>query len=101
VAYKPDIDDERESPALEIMDIVAKKGGIVAYNDPFIPEITTHNGHSYKSTALTDENIANADVVVVTTKHSDYDFNRIRKHASLIVDLQNAYKEGFDGVYKL
>ena len=101
VAYKPDIDDERESPALEIMDIVAKKGGTVTYNDPYISEIKTHGGHTYKSVELSAENIENADVVVITTKHSSYDFNKIRQHAHLVVDLQNAYKEGGESVYKL
>jgi len=101
VAYKPNIDDERESPALEIMDIVAKKGGIVSYNDPFIPNITTHDGHTFKSVALSAENLENADVVVFTTKHSAYDVEMIRKHANLIVDLQNAYSERGGNVYKL
>jgi UDP-N-acetyl-D-glucosamine dehydrogenase len=101
VAYKPDIDDERESPALEIIDIVAKTGGMVTYNDPFISEITTHSGNIYKSLELSAENLENADVVVVTTKHSVYDFDMIRKHANLIVDLQNAYSEGGEDIYKL
>jgi len=101
VAYKPDIDDERESPALEIMDIVAKKGGIVTYNDPFISEIKTHSGHAYKSVELSAENLENADVVVVTTKHSIYDFDMIGQHANLIVDLQNAYHNGGKNIYKL
>jgi UDP-N-acetyl-D-glucosamine dehydrogenase len=100
-AYKPNIDDERESPALEIIDIVAKKGGIVTYNDPHIPELTTHDGQTLKSVELSVENLSNTDVVVITTKHSVYDFKTIRKHASLIVDLQNAYNEGEEGIYKL
>jgi UDP-N-acetyl-D-glucosamine dehydrogenase len=100
-AYKPNIDDERESPALEIIDIVAKKGGIVTYNDPLIPEIATHDGHLLKSVELSVENLSNADVVVITTKHSAYNFEMIQKHASLIVDLQNAYSKGGKGIYKL
>ena len=47
VSYKPNIDDERESPAIKIIDIVAKKGGIVSYNDSHIPYITTYEGHSF------------------------------------------------------
>jgi len=101
VAYKPNIDDERESPALEIMNIVAKKGGILTYNDPFIPEITTHDGHILKSVELSAETLSTADVVVITTKHSLYNFEIIQTHASLIVDLQNAYEEGKEGIYKL
>jgi UDP-N-acetyl-D-glucosamine dehydrogenase len=101
VAYKPDIDDERESPALEIMDIVAKKGGIVMYNDPFITEIKIHNGHIYKSVELSVENLENADVIVFTTKHSTYDVEMIRNHTNLIVDLQNAYSNGGESIYRL
>ena len=100
VAYKPDIDDERESPTLEIIDTVAKKGGIVSYNDPFIPHITTHDGHKFDSVELTAENLSNADVVVIATKHTVYDFSMIRKQARLIVDLQNAY-DGGENIYKL
>ena len=100
VAYKPNIDDERESPTIEIIDEVVKKGGVVLYNDPHIPQIATHEGHSFVSVELTAETIANADVVIITTKHSAYDFEMIRKHARLIVDLQNAY-EGGENIYKL
>jgi UDP-N-acetyl-D-glucosamine dehydrogenase len=101
VAYKPNIDDERESPAIEIMDTVVRKGGVVSYNDPHIPHITTHEGHSFASVKLSPETLANADVVVITTKHSVYDFEMIRKYAQLIVDLQNTYHEGSKNLYKL
>lgn len=89
VAYKPNIDDERESPALEIMDIVAGKGGIVSYNDPHIPTIQTPDRASLRSIALTAENLHNADCVVITTNHSVYDAAFITEHARLIVDLRN------------
>jgi UDP-N-acetyl-D-glucosamine dehydrogenase len=89
VAYKPNIDDERESPALEIIDIVAKKGGIVSYNDPYIPKIKTHKGISLSSVDLTPESLSGADVVVITTNHKDYDPDYIMKHSNLIVDLKN------------
>lgn len=89
VAYKPNIDDERESPALEIIDTVTAKGGLVSYNDPYIPMINTHNGVSLKSVELTPETLSQADVVVITTNHRDYDSNFIMKHANLIVDLRN------------
>ena len=101
VAYKPNIDDKRESPALAIMDEMIKKKGIVNYHDPFIPNIITHDGHALKSVELSVENISNADVVVITTKHSTYDFEMIRKHAQLIVDLQNAYSNDAENLYKL
>ena len=101
VAYKPNINDERESPIIEIIDEVAKKNGIVYYNDPYIPHITTHEGHLFSSVELSPKILANADVVVVATKHAVYDFEMIRKHAGLIVDLQNAYSEGGENIDKL
>lgn len=101
VAYKPNIDDERESPALEIMDIVAHKGGEVSYNDPHIPEVTTHDGYRYTSAQLTAETLQNADVVVLTTNHSAFDIPFIQQYAPLIVDMRNMIKEGGEKVYKL
>ena len=89
VAYKPNIDDERESPALEIIDTVTAKGGLVSYNDPYIPMIKTHNGVSLKSVELTPETLSRADIVVITTNHKDYDSDFIMKHSNLIVDLRN------------
>lgn len=101
VAYKPNINDERESPALEIMDIVAHKGGIVAYNDPHIAQATTPEGREYRSVELTAEAIARADCVVLTTKHAAYDLSIVKEHAQMIVDLRNMIPEGGENVYKL
>jgi UDP-N-acetyl-D-glucosamine dehydrogenase len=101
VAYKPDINDERESPALEIMEIVTHKGGIVQYHDPYIPSVQTGHALSLQSLPLTAENLAEADVVVLTTNHSAFDVEFIREHAQMIVDLRNMVKEGGEKVYKL
>lgn len=101
VAYKPNIDDERESPALEIMDITTQKGGEVAYCDPHIPKIVTHQGNSYQSVELTAEELQKADCVVLTTNHSIFDVPFILQHAQLIVDMRNMIEESSDRVYKL
>ncbi|MBN2038724.1 MAG: nucleotide sugar dehydrogenase [Spirochaetes bacterium] len=103
VAYKPDIDDERQSPALKIMDEVAKKNGIVMYHDPYIPEITTDEGREYKSLDLTDSLLKEVDCVVFTTNHSDFDVKNIVAKAGIIVDLRNATDGIVDGdkIYKL
>jgi UDP-N-acetyl-D-glucosamine dehydrogenase len=107
VAYKPNINDERESPALEIMEIVAYKGGNVQYHDPFIPHVQTHYNESpdnqkiLYSIDLTAEALARADVVVLTTNHSAFDVKFIQEHANMIVDLRNMIKEGGEKVYKL
>jgi len=101
VAYKPNINDERESPALDIMDIVAYKGGEVSYHDPYIAKVRTNEGRLYESVELTKETLGSADCVVLTTNHKDFDTGFIQKHAGLIVDLRNTIKESTDSVYKL
>lgn len=101
VAYKPNIDDERESPAMEIMDIIARKGGVVSYHDPHIPKIKTNKGDTYLSVQLTKEILDDADLVVLTTNHEVFDVDFIKSHAKMIVDLRNMIKENSDSVYKL
>ncbi len=101
VAYKPDINDERESPALEIMDITSHKGGLVSYNDPHIPKVRTNEGRIFESVDLTEKAIAEADCVVLTTNHKAFDLSFIQKHAKLIVDMRNMVKEKSDSVFKL
>ena len=100
VAYKPNIDDERESPTLKIMDEVAKKGGEVSYHDPFISSVKTED-HSYKSVELNKEVLNQADCVVITTNHADFDIDFIVKESKLIVDLRNAIKEISEKVYTI
>jgi UDP-N-acetyl-D-glucosamine dehydrogenase len=92
VAYKPDIDDARESPALLVMEQVAKKGARVLYHDPYIPEVVDDNGNRYIGSELTDELIAGADCVVFTTNHGCFDAKRITEKAQLIVDMRNTIK---------
>lgn len=101
VAYKPDINDERESPALEIIQTIIKKGGIVEYHDPYIPSIVTSDGSSLQSVDLTPERLQRADCVVITTNHTDFDVNLISSHARLIVDLRNAIASSKSNIYKL
>jgi UDP-N-acetyl-D-glucosamine dehydrogenase len=98
VAYKPNIDDERESPALDIIDDVVIKGGEVYYNDPYISNIKTKNGNEFQSIYIDD--LSKFDVVVITTNHSSYDYDYILKNSKLIVDLRNSLPNN-DKVYKL
>jgi UDP-N-acetyl-D-glucosamine dehydrogenase len=93
IAYKPDIDDARESPALLVMEQVAKKGACVMYHDPYIPDVTDDHGIHYRGVELTDESISNADCVVFTTNHSCFDVERIVTKAQLVVDTRNAVKQ--------
>jgi UDP-N-acetyl-D-glucosamine dehydrogenase len=106
VAYKPNIDDDRESPALEIMKIVKHKGGNISYHDPYIPilnteEHTSGNSEILESVPLTESILQEADCVVLTTNHEVFDVSFIRDNAKLIVDLRNMIKESDDKVYKL
>ena len=101
VAYKPNINDERESPALEIMDITTHKGGVVSYHDPYISNVKTNEGRKFNSVDLSAESLANADCVVLTTNHKDFDIEFVKGNAELIVDLRNMVKEDGNNVYKL
>ncbi|MBN2638872.1 MAG: nucleotide sugar dehydrogenase [Bacteroidales bacterium] len=101
VAYKPNIDDPRESPALEIMDITAHKGGNVSYHDPYIQTVKTNEGRVFKSVHLTAALLKYADCVVLTTNHKDFDVGYIEEHSNLIVDLRNMIHKSSENVYKL
>lgn len=93
VAYKKDIDDLRESPALEIMEILQEKGAVLTYNDPFIPSLPKTRKHDFShmsSSNLTAELLAAQDVVLIATDHSSVDYAWLVEHASLVVDTRNA-----------
>jgi len=91
-AYKKDIDDPRESPSFKLMEILLNKGAIVDYNDPFVPVLPSMRMYDIQreSVELTPENLNNYDCVLVSTDHSDYDFDFITKHARLLIDTRNA-----------
>lgn len=103
VAYKKDIDDYRESPVLKLVEILEREGAKVTVNDPFIP-VFKHGGKTYKTSPVGDDDIRNADIVVITTDHSCYDYENILKNAKVIYDTRNAMrhiKEGREKIYKL
>lgn len=101
VAYKANIDDDRESPALKIIDEVVKKGGEVTYHDPYIPEVKTTSGDTFFSVKLNDKILQDTDCVVISTNHEAFDPEIIEKEAKLIVDLRNMIPSPSDKVYKL
>ena len=92
VAYKKDVDDPRESPAFEVMELLQKRGALVSYNDPHVPRLPRMRHHTIRldSQPLTPEFLAGQDCVVIVTDHSAYDFEEIVRHAALIVDTRNA-----------
>ncbi len=101
VAYKPDIADERESPALKIIDEVIKKGGEVYYHDPYIPNAKTPEGNQLESQSLEAGFVRSMDCVIISTNHSVFNPKFLIENAKLIVDLRNAVSESSDQVYKL
>ncbi|MBA2705776.1 MAG: nucleotide sugar dehydrogenase [Blastocatellia bacterium] len=96
VAYKQDIDDVRESPALSIIDRLRTKGAEVSYHDPFVKEVRFEDAHTegggqpLDSVPLTDDELRTADCIVIVTNHSGIDYQRVCRLGSLIVDTRNA-----------
>lgn len=89
VAYKRDIDDLRESPALDIIKLLEGQGATVSYHDPYVPAFE-EDGHRYLSVPLTAEAVASADCVMIVTDHSGVDYGLIQRHARSVVDTRNA-----------
>jgi UDP-N-acetyl-D-glucosamine dehydrogenase len=94
VAYKRDVDDARESPALAIMDLLQKKGATILYHDPYIPVLPSFRKYLFKlkSSPLTDRLLHRMDAVVVVTDHSQIDYQWVVKHTPLIIDTRNVTK---------
>jgi len=88
VAYKSDTDDTRESPAIDIIQLLAEKGADVVYHDPLVPSLS-HEGQALESVALTAELLANADAVVIVTDHSSIDYDLIRESGRPVLDTRN------------
>jgi UDP-N-acetyl-D-glucosamine dehydrogenase len=93
IAYKKNIDDMRESPAVEIMELLQAKGAQIAYSDPHVPVFPKMRKYSFDldSVAITPESIADYDCVVVATNHDAFDWKLIAQHAQLIVDTRGVY----------
>jgi UDP-N-acetyl-D-glucosamine dehydrogenase len=104
VAYKRDIDDVRESPAIDIIAELHKKGAVLSYHDPYVPRIPGTNwpgGIDLASEPISAARLAAADCVVILTDHRAFDYATILEHAPLIVDSRNAIKTSAPHVFKL
>jgi len=92
LAYKKDVDDLRESPSIELIELLRARGARVDYNDPHIPR--THRGREHdlrmKSVPLTPQRLGRYDCVLIATDHSAYDYGQIVRHAKLVIDTRNA-----------
>ena len=95
VAYKKDVDDQRESPSLKIIQILQRKGALVSYHDPYVPHCFGHRDYpdlDLWSEELNESLLRKMDAVIVATDHSVYDFDWIVTQASLIIDTRNAIR---------
>jgi UDP-N-acetyl-D-glucosamine dehydrogenase len=90
VAYKKDIDDLRESPALTIIELLQKEGAQVNYNDPYFPRVGKGRKYDLQMTCAPLEKLGQYDCVLIVTDHSDYDYARIVQESQLVVDTRNA-----------
>jgi UDP-N-acetyl-D-glucosamine dehydrogenase len=90
VAYKPDIDDIRESPALDVIGLLQQRGAVVEYHDPYIPSLKTHAGETMESVPDLMAAVRQADAVVIVTNHKVYDYPAILEAARFVFDSRNA-----------
>jgi UDP-N-acetyl-D-glucosamine dehydrogenase len=102
IAYKKDVDDMRESPAVELMELLVARGAKVEYSDPHVPVFPRMRDHRFelKSVPLDAATIAGYDLVLLATDHQAFDYALVRKHARLIVDTRGVYLEPAPNVVK-
>lgn len=104
MAYKKDVDDPRESPSFELLELLMERGVELTYNDPHIPKLPPmrhHDNPDMSSTELTAEFLASQDCVLIATAHSAYDYDFIVKHSQMVLDTRNATKEVTEGREKI
>src|SRR4029078_1305450 len=102
IAYKKNVDDMRESPAVELMELLVRRGARVDYSDPHVPVFPRMREHRFdlKSVALTAESVSSYDLVLLATNHDAFDYEMIGKHANLIVDTRGVYLKPAANVVK-
>ncbi|MDW8468765.1 MAG: nucleotide sugar dehydrogenase [Burkholderiales bacterium] len=102
VAYKKNVDDMRESPAVELMELFARRGAEVAYSDPYVPVFPPLRRHRFdlKSVPLTPQTLAAYDLVLLATDHDAFDYAMIARHARLVVDTRGRYLEPAPNIVK-
>jgi UDP-N-acetyl-D-glucosamine dehydrogenase len=96
VAYKPNISDVRESPALDVIHLLGERGAAISYHDPYVPDLR-HEGFDLQSIELSSAALWRADCVVIVTDHASYDWEWVAGKAGLIVDTRNVIAEGGNG----
>ncbi len=104
VAYKKDVDDVRESPALEIMELLRHKGAVLSYSDPFIPRLHRMRAYDFShmsSLDLTESVLKSHDLAIITTDHTGFDYQFIVDHSAAVVDTRNATRRVTRGREKI
>jgi UDP-N-acetyl-D-glucosamine dehydrogenase len=96
LAYKKNVDDSRESPAAEIMEILRGKGAVISYHDPHVPAFPSMREHKFdlRSEPLDERTLARADCVVLVTDHDAFDYELVARNAALLVDCRGRYPDG-------
>lgn len=102
IAYKKNVDDMRESPAVELMELLREKGVLVDYSDPYFPQFPKMREHHFEleSVELSQDKIKQYELLLLATDHDAFDYELIQKHAKLIVDTRGVYLEPLDNVVK-
>lgn len=102
IAYKKNVDDMRESPSVELMEKLQKKGAVVQYSDPHVPVFPVMRKHSFdlSSVCLNAKVLSEYDCVLIATNHDAFDYELIKTHSRLIVDTRGAYRGIFENVVK-
>lgn len=102
IAYKKNVDDVRESPAIQVMELLAVKQADISYSDPYVPTFPKMREHQFdlSSVELTAEAIRDRDCLILTTHHDAFDYDFIRENATLIVDTRGVYSDRYNNVIK-
>jgi UDP-N-acetyl-D-glucosamine dehydrogenase len=109
VAYKRDVDDPRESPAFELLELLAERGAVLSYSDPHVPVLPAMRRRpalsrasiDWESRELTADYLSAQDLVIIVTDHSAFDYDQIVRHSRLIVDTRNATARVAEGREKI
>jgi UDP-N-acetyl-D-glucosamine dehydrogenase len=96
IAYKKNVDDMRESPSVEVMELLKAKGADVAYSDPFFPSFPPMRKHRFalQSLPLTADTLSSFDALVLATDHDSFDYELIRTHSQLVIDSRGRFAPG-------
>lgn len=102
IAYKKNVDDMRESPSAELLQLLSDKGAVVDYSDPYVPSFPKMRryGFDLQSIELTPESVAEFDCILIATDHDDFDYDMILEHAQLVVDTRGRYTEPRENLIK-